>query len=121
MLSATNTSYTSTATMSNQPQSKKTRFLWPSAIRNSLKSFRSHLSSSGNAAQTQTGQSMHESPSGTTSPVMSRSVSPEGHNGDVQSSSGTSVAVVGSSNRDKLSSLPGIYPSLSLVGTLMLV
>ncbi|EDR10615.1 WD-40 repeat-containing protein [Laccaria bicolor S238N-H82] len=79
--------------MSNQPQNKKTFSFLP----NSLKSFQSRFSSSRNAAQTQTGQSAHVSRSGTTSPVMSRSPSPEGHNTDVQSSPSASVAVVGSS------------------------
>jgi hypothetical protein len=104
--------------MSNQPQNKKTRFLSPSAIRNSWKSFRSRSSSSNNPAQTQTGQSGHVSPSGTTSPPMSRSPSPEGRNADVQSSPTASVALAGSSKRDKPSSYPGICPYLSLVSVL---
>ncbi|EDR02889.1 uncharacterized protein LACBIDRAFT_393541 [Laccaria bicolor S238N-H82] len=92
--------------MSNQSQNKKTRFLSPSAIRNSWKSFRSRSSSSNNAAQTQTGQSAHVTPSGTTSPPMSRLPSTEGRSADVQSSPSASVAVVGSSKQDPSSSLP---------------
>ena len=77
----------------------------------------SRLSSSKNAAQTERGQRAHVSPSGTTSPPMLRSPSPEGHNADVQSSPSASVALAGS-KRDKASSYPGIYPSLSFVSAL---
>ena len=73
--------------MSNQPQNKKTCFLSPSAIRNSWKSFRSRLSLSNNAAQTQRGQSAHVAPSGTTSPPMSRSPSAPKYSYDMLSSS----------------------------------
>ena len=110
--------------MSNQPQNKKTCLLSPSAIRNSWKSFRSHSSlSSSNAAQTQTGQNAHVSPSSTTSPLaVSRSPSPEGCNADVQSSPSAPVAPAGSSKCDKPASYyQGIYmPSQSLVDILTL-
>ena len=99
--------------MSNQPQNKKTHFLSSSALRNTWKSLRSRSSSSNNATQTQTGPSTRGSPSGTTSPVMSRSTSPEGRNADVQSSPSISVPPAGTSKRDKPSSYPGIYTSIS--------